>query len=222
MTTFHTSQLLLLDPSLTLLEPEAKLPIIKQLAIDYLKEQQFDIPLTNITFFNEEFANFPIEEVRAMQIAAEYSSSFSGHGQRAFILLNFESAGAPAQNAALKTIEESPAETLILLPVCELGLILPTIISRCRLVTLNKSSQIAPNPDFNWPQNLAAAISLAEKYKDRNQALSLLSNLLSQTTSPTPIKKYLLQAYQDLRRNQNVQLTLENCFFSLVKLKTSL
>jgi hypothetical protein len=222
MPTFHTSQILLVDQNSALLEPEVKAAVIKQVIFDYLEKQKFSVPLANITFFNEAFANFPIEEVRLMQTAAEYSPSFSGKGQRAFILLNFESAGTPAQNAALKILEESPAQTLILLPVYELGSILPTIISRCQLVSLAKEEQTPITSDFTWPKTLAEAITLTEQYKDRNQALSLVGGLLRQSEQNSSTKRLFLEAYQALRRNQNVQLTLENCFFSLVKLQTSL
>lgn len=219
MSTFHTSQLLILDQGSALLEAEAKVALIKQVISDYLKQQDFDVPANNITFFNESYDNFPIEEVRAMQVAASYSSSFTGNKQRVFVLLNFESAGAPAQNAALKILEESPAQTLILLPVYELGTILPTIISRCQLVSLAREEQVSTLTDFTWPKTLAAAITLAEKYKDRAQAISLISSLLRQNELNPQAKQFLLQSYQDLRRNQNVQLALENCFFSLVELK---
>lgn len=215
MSLFHTSQILILDQSKSLLEPTMQIEIVKQSVLSYLDEKKLDIARENITFFNEAFLNFPIEEIRLMQSAAGYSSSFSGKGQRAFILMNFETAGVPAQNAALKILEESPANTLILLPVYELWKILETIASRCLVIQLPQTKNNFHN-QFTWPTNYSQAIELASKYKDRNEALSLVGGLLQLENQA---KKIFLETYQALRHNQNIQLTLENCFFSLVGLK---
>jgi hypothetical protein len=61
-------------------------------------------------FFNIEYANFPIEEVRRMQIEAEIALIFGQ--EKESCLFNFDTASIPAQNAALKIIEESPMDTL--------------------------------------------------------------------------------------------------------------
>ncbi len=215
MSVFHTSQILLLDQGNALLEPENQIEVVKQNVLDYLSATKINITRENITFFNETYANFPIEEVRLMQTAAAYSSSFSGQGQRAFVLLNFETAGAEAQNAALKILEESPAHTLILLPVYELWKILETIISRCLVISLAQSQTRVEN-NFSWPNNYTEAIQLAQANKDRNKALSLIGGLM---LANSPAQKSFLEAYQALRHNQNVQLSLEKCFFSLVGLR---
>lgn len=220
MPTFFTSEILLLPKALN---SEESLDEIKELVKNYLQQKPDFNSDQNLLFFNQEYANFPIEEVRNIQAEAQYSASFSGPAKRAFILCNFDSAGDPAQNAALKIIEESPQDTLILLLVSQKEKLLETITSRCLTVSLEDKvvqteKSVEETEAINWPTDYAQAITLSEKYKDRIQAQQLLSNLLTKTTTSAKQKQIILQAYQDLSRNQNVQLVLENCFFNLVSL----
>ena len=223
---FFTSEILVLPKETNSLEFEEKIEekviFIKKIIGDYLTSKPDFALNKNLTFFNLEYANFPIEEVRKMQVEAEYSSSFSGQDNRVFVLLNFDSATAPAQNAALKIIEESPRDTLILLLVSNKERILETIASRCLVVSLEpKENSLKSTPketNFAWPKNYSQAIDLALENKDRAKAIYLIEELLREKSLTVKKKQLLLQSYQDLRRNQNVQLVLENCFFSLVSL----
>lgn len=225
---FFTSEILVLPKKANSLEFEEKIEekivFIKKILDDYLTTKADFALSKNLTFFNLEYANFPIEEVRKMQVEAEYSSSFSGKDRRVFVLLNFDSATAPAQNAALKIIEESPKDTLILLLVSNKERILETIASRCLVVNLElkeKPQESAlEETNFVWPKNHSHAIDLALEYKDRAKATHLIEELLRNKSLILKKKQILLQSYQDLRRNQNVQLVLENCFFSLVSLES--
>lgn len=224
MSTFFTSEILLLPKALNSKE---SLETIKNLVKKHLEQKPEFRAEQNVIFFNKEYANFPIEEVRNIQAEAQYSTSFSGTGKRAFVLCNFDSASIEAQNAALKIVEESPKDTLILLLVSQKEKLLETIASRCLTVSLDnltdnnylENNSPEESEEINWPNNYAQAITLSEKYKDRKQAQDLISNLLNLDTKSVQQKQILLQAYQDLNRNQNVQLVLENCFFNLVDLE---
>ncbi len=220
MPTFFTSEILLLPKTLN---SQESLEQVKELIKDYLQEKPDFNSSQNLIFFNQECANFPIEEVRNIQAEAQYSAGFSGGVKRAFILCNFDSAGDPAQNAALKIIEESPRDTLILLLVSQKEKLLETITSRCLTVSLegkihSTDGFVEEDTETSWPINYAQAIALGEKYKDREQALQFISSSIDRTSTSAKQKQILLQAYQDLNRNQNVQLVLENCFFNLVTL----
>lgn len=203
---------------------EEKVVFIKKIVDDYLSTKPDFIQNKNISFFNLEYANFPIEEIRKMQIEAEYGASFSGQDKRVFVLLNFDSATAPAQNAALKIIEESPKDTLILLLANNKEKILETIVSRCLLVELESKEKYpefeSEKTNFLWPKNYSQAVELALENKDRAKATFLVEKLLKEKNLTLKKKQILLQSYQDLRNNQNVQLVLENCFFSLVSLES--
>jgi len=221
MSNFYTSEILVLPKNLEFLEIEEQLIELKKIVSDYLIKQKGFHHLKNISFFNQELANFPIEETRRMQTEAGYSASLSGQENRVFVLLNFDSASTAAQNAALKIIEESPVKTLILLLCFKIEKILETIHSRCIIIQLDQENQIENTQlSFVWPINYSQAISLAEQHKDRSKAINLIEQLLKKPELKRQKKQVLLQSYQDLNNNQNVQLTLENCFFTLVSLES--
>ena len=65
---------------------------------------------------------------------------------------------APAANAFLKTLEEPPAHTLILLTTSRAALLLPTIVSRCLRLDLGFSDidgRAGPEPEWvrRWEEN---------------------------------------------------------------------
>ena len=148
---------------------------------------------------------------------AQHSSGFDGQEKRAIVLLNFETAGDPAQNAALKIIEESPQNTLILLPVFNIKNILPTIQSRCLVKKdLLVEDESTKKENFNWPKTYSEAIDLAEKHKKKEDALIFLKKLLCDKSLDTESRAKLLSAYQEIDANGNVQLNLETAFFSKI------
>lgn len=225
--TFFTSEILILPKKINFLtlqdKPEERFIFIKNLLDNYLSSKKDFASIKNFSFFNLEYINFPIEEIRRMQVEAEYSSSFSGQGNRVFVLFNFDTASLAAQNAALKIIEESPRNTLILLLVNKKEKILGTITSRCLTVQLEEKAEkidAKTQKDFVWPKNYSQVVELAQENKDRSKAINLIEQLLEKKNLQTKQKQALLRAYQDLIANQNVQLALENCFFSLVHLES--
>ena len=224
MSNFYTSEILVLPKNLEFLETEEKLVELKKIVGNYLAKHQKLNTLKNISFFNQELINFPIEEIRRMQTEAGYSASLSGQEDRALVLLNFDSASIPAQNATLKIIEESPTKTLVLLLCFKIEKILETIVSRCIVIQLNNQKQLINaeniNQVFSWPKTYSDTISLVEQYKDRSKAINLIEQLIKIPKLMHQKKQVLLRTYQALNNNQNTQLTLENCFFSLVRLES--
>lgn len=226
MHNFYTSEILILPKNLEFLETEEKLIKLQEIVNHYLLDQKKLATLKNISFFNQELANFPIEEIRRMQTEAGYSASLSGQEDRVFVLLNFDSASIAAQNAALKIIEESPPQTLILILGFKVEKILETILSRCILTNLSEAGRESSKNNantlrnFDWPKTYSQAIVLAEQNKDRQKAVKLIEQLIKIPELNYQKKQMLLQCYQDLNNNQNTQLTLENCFFNLVSLES--
>lgn len=80
---------------------------------------------------------YAVEMIRTLtqSMAAQ---AFS-HGRRAFALLDAHLMNASCQNALLKSLEEPPENTMLLLSGSEAGL-LPTIRSRCAIVRLGAGS----------------------------------------------------------------------------------
>jgi len=75
-----------------------------------------------------------ISEVRDLQ--RELSLSPHDGRWRVAVLCEFERATVEAANALLKTLEEPPAQVIMLLTATEADLLLPTIVSRCQVLTL--------------------------------------------------------------------------------------
>ena len=75
-----------------------------------------------------------IDQIRDLQ----YELALSPHEGRwrVCILTDFHTTTTEAANALLKTLEEPPSRVVLLLTALDPGLLLPTIVSRCRLLPL--------------------------------------------------------------------------------------
>ena len=80
-----------------------------------------------------------ISNVRKIKRFLELTSHQS-NGKKIVVLYNSEKLTVAASNALLKTIEEPPNDCLIILTINDLANILPTVTSRCRLVSFSKPS----------------------------------------------------------------------------------
>lgn len=141
----------------------------------------------------------------------------------------------PAQNAFLKTLEEPPPDTIIILTAPGEDLLLPTILSRCVLIpTATVSHGFNPKKEKETFEKLSNA-AIGEKVKfteetgrDREKVLAFVSdqlvylheklhspNKLSQLEiwSIRNLEKALLLAHNDLSRNVNPKMVL----FELLK-----
>lgn len=137
----------------------------------------------------------------------------------------------PAQNALLKTLEEPPAHSLIILISLHQSRLLPTIISRCELHQLVADSSLAP--EFIASQkNIYTAItqsSIGQRINFISQysgskiaALDFCTNQLKYLRSLMltkknfillPVIKILITAINQLNQNLNPKLVLENLIF---------
>lgn len=101
----------------------------------------------------KEKKNISIEETRS----AIEGLSIGSHrgGNRVILIYPLEMLRPDSANTLLKSLEEPPANTIFILLADRLDRVLPTIRSRCRLIS-------APRPDrdtgLNWLQNKLAAI----------------------------------------------------------------
>ena len=75
-----------------------------------------------------------IDHVRDLQ--RELSLSPHEGTWRVAVLCDFERASTEAANALLKTLEEPPAPVVLLLTATEANILLPTIVSRCQILSL--------------------------------------------------------------------------------------
>ncbi|MBN1915554.1 hypothetical protein JW796_00980 [Candidatus Dojkabacteria bacterium] len=136
-----------------------------------------------------------------------------------------------AQNAFLKTLEDIPDRTFIILSTANHGMLLPTILSRCRLFEINsqEEKQINYDPAEILKMNLYERFELAEKIsriKEPGEKRSEVNNLLRSfiefyrddlKNRPENKKVLELLSYtmNAINENVNVRLVLENLMLNL-------
>ena len=80
--------------------------------------------------------NLAIDVIREKLNEPAHLTSAYGRG-KVFVVREFHLADAPGQNALLKTLEEPPAGTVLILLADSLEGLLPTVLSRCRMVVFS-------------------------------------------------------------------------------------
>jgi len=143
----------------------------------------------------------------------------------------------PAQNALLKTLEEPPARSLIILVSSHQNQLLPTIISRCEIHQLVPDSSLDPQ-FITLQKNIYSAIAnqsigqrinfISEYSGSKISALEFCQNqlkylrylmLIKNQFIFLPIIKALIQSITRLNQNQNPKLVLENLIFHYPSIK---
>jgi len=147
------------------------------------------------------------------------------------IILQAEKLTLPAQNALLKTLEEPPAHSLIILITNQPDLLLPTIISRCELIKLANSITTFTKIQITKQRALITELlsgRVGERLKlarqpasDRQQAIEAVQTHLHlwrqvMLEKPTSAAVYNLRfcqrALRQLDANVNPHLVLGNLF----------
>ena len=151
--------------------------------------------------------------------------------QKIALIPRAETLTLPAQHALLKTLEEPPAHSLIILIAPHQKTLLPTIISRCELFNLQTDSK--PTPEFIEIQqaiynslvkaNLGQRISLTANHSTnksaaldfcQQQLVFLRRKLISNPDKKLiPILKNLNLTINHLNHNLNPKLCLEHLVF---------
>jgi DNA polymerase III gamma/tau subunit len=148
---------------------------------------------------------------------------------KAVILEAFFGMTADSQNAFLKMLEEPPSDTIIMILTLSLDFVLPTVLSRCKLVSLD---QVRKLTDEEIANNLkiiselknggaSKALKIAQSYgKDRETALQFLEGLI--ISLHTNLETENLQILKSLQKTYNIiktinvapRFALENLFLS--------
>lgn len=106
----------------------------------------------DVTVINpeEKRAAIKIEDIRDMQYQINLSP-YSGK-KKVFIICGVEELTEAAANALLKTLEEPPQDAVIIMIAENVAEILPTVVSRCRVLKFDY--QLAAGDDFLKPELL--------------------------------------------------------------------
>jgi hypothetical protein len=187
---------------------------------------------SQITFINPNQNTITIQTVR--EIIGELAYAPHLGKTRAFIFLSADLLSSPAQHALLKSLEEPPANTIILMLSPQPNALLPTIISRCEMyfwqddetsVQMGDIPSLLEKLIFNHAKpSYESLAKLAQAYNQRHEAINLIKLCLWQLSQHRDKLKLsffvdaetlLLETLKKLTANCNVKLTLENCFFEL-------
>lgn len=130
-----------------------------------------------------------------------------------------------AQNALLKTLEESPEATLIIVQVLNADEILPTILSRCKVIELSSQTEQIDTSGFtkilNSIDGMGERLKFAQDLsKDKNEALDFLESLIINSRKDLISNYKLVKSVQKFHTiikttNVNLRLALENLFLNL-------
>ncbi|MFH0937283.1 MAG: hypothetical protein V1808_03235 [Candidatus Daviesbacteria bacterium] len=183
----------------------------------------------DLLWFEEE--KLGIGEARKIQ---EFLSlkPYQGNAQ-AVVLLAAENLSLEAQNALLKTLEEPPAQAIIILGISTEDQLLPTIISRCQVINLQNILTLTLTPEVrvNYQKEIEKLLDLTteerfkfiEKLEDRENFLHALTayfrnKLLDKSAGAlsihprggnTEFLKNLLEAEKWAAQNVNIRAILE-------------
>lgn len=139
----------------------------------------------------------------------------------------------PSQHALLKTLEESPTNTCIILGVSRLHALIPTIISRCQVINPPYSKTPSTKQTIDIPKIFTASygeLSLLAQNHDKKQAQVLMKQILSfirqgllqhPTLKRATAIKLTQEGINDLNTNINPSLILENTLFRLKQISTA-
>jgi DNA polymerase III subunit delta' len=131
-----------------------------------------------------------------------------------------------AQNAILKTLEEPPANSKIILLSPTKQNLIPTIISRCQLLNLSSNPKLSTATKLEQQKifnqitksNLSQRISLASNFsKTKDQAIEFLENQLQfikkSIITYSSLVSQIHSSISQLKANANPKLVLEVLFF---------
>ncbi len=158
--------------------------------------------------------------------------------KKAVILQAFYGMTIDSQNAFLKVLEEPPANTIIIILASSLDFVLPTVLSRCSLINLEKMPQATKNQieeglkilSIFKKQDIGTALVISQNNsKDRETALIFLHSLIINTHelledsnkefTASELKRILknLQKTYTIIKNTNIspRLALEKLFLDL-------
>jgi DNA polymerase-3 subunit delta' len=116
----------------------------------------------DIRILDAESESLKIEQIRELQ--GELLLSPNEGAYRVALLCNFERATLGAANALLKTLEEPGSQVILILTAADPGGLLPTIVSRCQIITLRllPLAQISDGLQSGWQAPPEQATLLAQ------------------------------------------------------------
>lgn len=118
----------------------------------------------DVRVIDEPGSSLKIDQIRLLQKEMSLAP-FEGRW-RVYVLCDFQQATLEAANCLLKTLEEPPPKVVLILTATQVGLLLPTIVSRCQVFNLRPLpvAQVQKALQVHWAMepreaNLVASLS---------------------------------------------------------------
>jgi hypothetical protein len=173
-----------------------------------------------------------IEDVRNLQKEILLMPLKSAY--KAAILYDADSMTADAQNAFLKTLEEPPRNTIIIMLGENKEHFLPTVLSRCTVIYIaspdekidSQNTDLVPFSPHDLPTSLTEKLQHAETLaKTKDMALAWVTTTIvslrhEMINTPHPSHVFLIRKLQTTYRllkntNANTRVILEHLFLSI-------
>lgn len=138
----------------------------------------------------------------------------------------------PAQQAILKMVEEPPSRVLFLLVTHTPSVLLPTILSRCRMVSyslqetgensshragdMRKEVNEVREVGWNHLTNHAEAIKLSDEHGAKKETALVFINQVIESEHDPHIQKAAIRALGLLHKNINAKLVLDEFLFTFL------
>jgi DNA polymerase III delta prime subunit len=176
----------------------------------------------------ESQTSLKIADIRHLQKEVQFRPYQSKH--KVIIINHAGNLTLPAQNALLKTLEEPPESTILILTAASKESLLPTILSRCQLIQINQPADTDTLPEqIQLLQqiikgNAGERLLIADGFsKDKKQALEFCLNQIkaarqlnseNNTGISTIIISLIFESIQQLEANVNPSLIIGNLLLS--------
>lgn len=181
---------------------------------NYLKISDTDLLIIN----NSASETIKIEEIKEIQHALSlkpYQSNF-----KLAVINHADRMTSEAANSLLKTLEEPPGKSILILISSNEENLLPTIVSRCQKIRLKPTNKL--NIELQYPLGEIRKMDLKGKFDLANQ-LSKAENLqeifdgwlLEASRYNRKFLDFLVWTHGLLNTNANKRLILENLFLEL-------
>lgn len=183
--------------------------------------EEFKIFANNPDLLLIEDEKLGIKEVRTA--VKHLSTKPFGKTPKSVVILNGNQISQDAQNAMLKTLEEPPGDSLILIGVDSEQKLLPTILSRCLILHTPPATPHAPEFDLDRILSMSSEdrFTLIEKTEDKEQFLNgLIESYRSKVLKGeigTEFLEELLNAQIWKESNVNLRTILEYLMLTLPK-----
>lgn len=165
---------------------------------DQLLAQNLVMTEANTVYINGSVSG--IEAVREAQKSLGYITPGRAKFRRALIIENFDDLGHEAQNAMLKTLEEPPSDTIIIITINRQAKVLQTIYSRTRQVVVKS----IPKKDILKSYNNISEQKINSAYALSMGQPGLFVSLISQAEHPLVL--VINQAKNFLKLSKQAQL----------------